>query len=56
VISGLTTKDLRNTTQGIPILMDLPLIGPLFRTRFVTEEKEDLLIMVTPYIDRSRGL
>ncbi len=55
VISGLTTKDLRNTTQGIPFLMDLPLIGALFRTKFVTEEKEDLLIMVTPYIDRSRG-
>jgi type IV pilus assembly protein PilQ len=55
VISGLTTRDMRNTVQGIPILMDLPLIGALFRTNFVTEEKEDLLIMVTPYIDRSRG-
>ena len=55
VISGLTTTDFRNTIQGIPILMNLPLIGPLFRNTFITEEKEDLLIMVTPYIDRSGG-
>jgi type IV pilus assembly protein PilQ len=55
VISGLTTTDLRNTEQGIPILMNLPLIGALFRNSYLTEEKEDLLIMVTPYIDRSRG-
>lgn len=55
VISGLTTTDLRNTEQGIPILMNLPLIGALFRTSYVTEEKEDLLIMVTPYIERSGG-
>ena len=55
VISGLTTTDMRNTIQGIPILMNLPFIGPLFRNTFVTEEKEDLLIMVTPYIDRSGG-
>ncbi|MFW5950947.1 MAG: AMIN domain-containing protein [Gemmatimonadota bacterium] len=55
VISGLTTKDLRNTIQGIPILMNLPLVGALFRNSYVTEEKEDLLIMVTPYIDRSGG-
>jgi type IV pilus assembly protein PilQ len=53
VISGLTTKDFRTTLQGIPILMDLPLVGALFRNTYVTEEKEDLLIMVTPYIDRS---
>jgi type IV pilus assembly protein PilQ len=55
VISGLTTRDFRRTVQGIPILMNLPLIGGLFRNTFMTEDKEDLLIMVTPYIDRSGG-
>ncbi len=55
VISGLTTKDLTTTLQGIPILMHLPLIGGLFRNTTVQEDKEDLLIMVTPYIDRSGG-
>lgn len=55
VISGLTTTDMKTTRQGIPILMNLPLIGALFRTTYKTEEKQDLLIMVTPYIDRLGG-
>lgn len=55
VISGLTTKDLTTTLQGIPILMHLPWVGALFRNTTVQEDKEDLLIMVTPYIDRSGG-
>jgi type II secretory pathway component GspD/PulD (secretin) len=55
VISGLTTTDLRNTERRIPILSSLPLVGALFRTTFVEELKQDLLIMVTPHIDRSGG-
>jgi type IV pilus assembly protein PilQ len=53
VISGLTTTDLRRTRTGIPILMDIPIIGTLFRFETVQDQKEDLLIMVTPHIDRS---
>jgi hypothetical protein len=53
VISGLTTTDLRRTRTGIPILMNLPLIGTLFRHEAVSEEVKDLLIMVTPHIDRA---
>ena len=56
VISGLTTTDIVNTRQGIPILMNLPLVGALFRNTYTTEVKEDLLIMVTPYIDRAGGV
>jgi type II secretory pathway component HofQ len=52
VISGLTTTDLRRTRSGIPILMDIPFLGALFRFENVQDVKEDLLIMVTPHIDR----
>ncbi|MFO7894069.1 MAG: AMIN domain-containing protein [Longimicrobiales bacterium] len=55
VISGLTTTDLRTTEKGIPILANLPLVGALFRTTYTEEIKRDLLIMVTPHIDRSGG-
>ncbi len=55
VISGLTTTDFRNTETGIPILQNLPLLGALFRTTYVEEVRRDLLIMVTPHIDRSGG-
>lgn len=53
VISGLTTTDLRRTVSGIPFLMNLPIIGTLFRFESVQDQKEDLLIMVTPHIDRA---
>jgi type II secretory pathway component GspD/PulD (secretin) len=35
---------------GIPILVDLPLIGKLFGQTTTREEKRDLLILVTPHI------
>jgi type IV pilus assembly protein PilQ len=53
VISGLTTTDLRRTRSGIPILMDIPFLGALFRFETVQDVKEDLLIMVTPHIDHA---
>ncbi|HXF48834.1 MAG TPA: secretin N-terminal domain-containing protein [Verrucomicrobiae bacterium] len=50
VIGGLTTKDERKTTTGIPFLKDIPLLGYLFRyTRKETVDK-DLVIFVTPTI------
>jgi type IV pilus assembly protein PilQ len=55
VISGLTTTDFRQTEKGLPILQNLPLLGALFRTSYVEEIRRDLLIMVTPHIDRSGG-
>jgi type IV pilus assembly protein PilQ len=56
VISGLTTTDLRRTRSGIPILMNIPLFGALFRFEHFQDQKEDLLIMVTPHIERAREL
>jgi type IV pilus assembly protein PilQ len=50
VIGGLTVTEVTTTTAGIPFLMDLPIIGALFRTSRDREQKRDLLIMVTPHI------
>ncbi len=50
VIGGLTVTEVSMTMAGIPILMDLPIIGRLFRTTREREQKRDLLIMVTPHI------
>ena len=54
VIGGLTVTEVVSTRAGIPYLMDLPLIGPLFRTTRDREQKRDLLIMVTPRIVEDR--
>ena len=50
VIGGLTVSEVTKTVSGIPILMDLPLIGALFRTTRSDDNKQDLLILVTPHI------
>jgi type IV pilus assembly protein PilQ len=52
VIGGLTIIEKTRLRTGIPVLMDLPFIGALFRSERVGENKRDLLIMVTPHIVR----
>ena len=52
VIGGLTVTESVEVRSGIPILMDLPLIGRLFRSRMESSVQRDLLIMVTPTIVR----
>jgi type IV pilus assembly protein PilQ len=52
VIGGLTLIEKLKERAGIPFLMDLPVLGALFRTQSERENKRDLLIMVTPHIIR----
>jgi type IV pilus assembly protein PilQ len=52
VIGGLTIVEKSRARAGIPLLMNLPVVGALFRTENVRETKRDLLIMVTPHIVR----
>src|SRR5262249_19021240 len=39
----------------IPFLGDIPLLGRLFQTRNKERKKQELLIIMTPYIIRSRA-
>lgn len=52
VIGGLTLIEKLKVRAGIPFLMDLPVLGVLFRNSSEREQKRDLLIMVTPHIIR----
>jgi len=53
VIGGLTQSERTEAVAGIPLLMNLPLIGGLFRTRREQEIQRDLIILVTPTLVRS---
>ncbi|MGD8727559.1 MAG: AMIN domain-containing protein, partial [Gemmatimonadales bacterium] len=55
VIGGLTQTTVTLTKSGIPFLVDLPIVGPLFGTRREREERKDLLILVTPHILETPG-
>ncbi|MGQ0560986.1 MAG: secretin N-terminal domain-containing protein [Gemmatimonadota bacterium] len=52
VVGGLTIIEKTKVRAGIPFLMDLPVLGALFRNQSDRENKRDLLIMVTPHIVR----
>ena len=50
VIAGLTSNDVQNIEEGIPLLKDIPFIGHLFKRTKKTHSKSDLIVFVTPHI------
>ncbi len=50
VIGGLTLSEVTRSESGIPGLMNIPILGALFRTTKNQENKKDLIILVTPHI------
>jgi len=55
VLGGIYQHINRNEASKIPFLGDLPLIGALFRSRTQVNNKNELLIFVTPKIIRGQG-
>ena len=49
-LGGLTQTQVTKNRAGIPILSSLPLIGRLFSQTETREDKQDLLILLTPRI------
>jgi type IV pilus assembly protein PilQ len=50
VIGGIYTSDELQAKDGIPGLMNIPILGWLFKTRTDTRTKNELLIFLTPRI------
>lgn len=50
VIGGLLKDKETQNDYGVPILMDIPLLGSVFRKTVTTKDKRELLVFVTPYI------
>ncbi len=50
VIGGLTVTEVSKTSSGLPFLSQLPVIGKLFGFTTNTENRKDLIILVTPRI------
>ena len=51
--AGLITNNSRQAVNGLPGLINLPILGALFRSRDFQRQETELLIMVTPYLARS---
>jgi type IV pilus assembly protein PilQ len=50
VIGGLTVTEVVISKTGIPFLVDLPILGKLFGFTSQSENRRDLLILITPHI------
>jgi len=48
--AGLISSQTQQAITGIPGLMNLPILGPLFRSRDFQRDESELLVIVTPYI------
>jgi type II secretory pathway component GspD/PulD (secretin) len=53
VIAGLTVTETNEVRSGIPLLMDIPIVGRLFRVTREQKIQRDLMILVTPTIVRA---
>ncbi|TDJ10695.1 MAG: type II secretion system protein GspD, partial [Gammaproteobacteria bacterium] len=52
VLGGLIKDELRESTQKVPILGSIPLLGALFRHRSVVKVKTNLMVFIRPTILR----
>ncbi len=52
ILGGLITKSRSSVTRRVPYLSDIPLLGQLFRFDSVSDERTELLIIMTPHIIR----
>lgn len=50
VIGGVFTQDVGNTTQKVPLLGDVPVVGWMFKNNVRSDTKSELLIFITPKI------
>jgi len=52
VLGGIIKNSISSTTNKVPILGDIPLIGDLFKSSSTTKNKTELLIFLTPHVVR----
>jgi type IV pilus assembly protein PilQ len=55
VIGGIYESENTETTQGIPWMKDIPVLGWLFKNRDTLSVRRELLIFITPTILQLQG-
>jgi general secretion pathway protein D len=50
IIGGLIENKNESTTQKVPLLGDIPLVGTLFTNDSTTMKKNNLVVIITPYM------
>jgi type IV pilus assembly protein PilQ len=55
VIGGIYQSEKDDTQQGIPLLMQIPILGWLFKNRETIDTRTELLIFITPTIIQAKA-
>lgn len=50
LLGGLTTNNTTQASNGVPFLKDIPLLGNFFKNQSVNSTRQELIIILTPYI------
>ena len=53
-LGGLIRDSNTGTNVGVPVLMHIPLLGNLFKTHSIRNERTELLVLLTPQVVRDR--
>lgn len=54
VLGGLIKEDHTYNRSGVPLLQELPLLGPLFGNTVRNKDKSELVVLITPRVVNSR--
>jgi pilus assembly protein CpaC len=52
-MAGMIQDSTRHNINGFPGLMQLPILGPLFKSNDYVNQRTELMVLVTPYIVRA---
>src|SRR4029450_11290707 len=55
VIGGIQIENANNTRRQVPLLGDIPVLGWLFKSREISLEVNDLIIILTPTVVAQAG-
>ena len=52
-LAGMIQNSTKQSINGFPGLMELPVLGPLFKSRDYVNQQTELMVLVTPYVVRA---
>jgi pilus assembly protein CpaC len=52
-MAGMIQEQTKQSIDGIPGLMQVPVLGPLFRSHEYVNHETELMVLVTPYVVRA---
>ena len=55
ILGGLISNDIDRTDSGIPFLKDIPILGQAFKKTTSTNRRNELIMLITPYIMSDDG-